>query len=123
MVISVHHCILGMMLTRTVYGFFIYSLSNDVTLKPSLGVLVNMASGCMPIQMQLRSLDRNSLLRKTFIRLVGHDDNEISVIALAAMTSTGMSEEFNRLVRSLTSFAILTDKILNSFIAKSRRDI
>ena len=77
---------------------FIYSLSNDVTLKPSLGALVNMASSCMPIQMQLRSLDRNSLLRKTFIRLVGHDDNEISVVALAAMTSTGMSEEFNRLV-------------------------
>lgn len=75
------------------------SVSNDVTLKPSLCVLVNLTAGNLPMQMQLRSLDRSSMLRKTFIRLVSHDDNEISVVSLAAMTSAGMSEEFTKLVR------------------------
>ena len=75
-------------------------ISNEASLKPSLFTLVNLTSACLPIQMQVRSLDRNSTLRKSFIRLVNHDDNEISIVALAAIISTGMSEEFNKMVCS-----------------------
>ncbi|XP_067947730.1 protein CIP2A homolog [Watersipora subatra] len=73
-------------------------ISNDASLKPSLSTLVNLSADCLPVQMQLRSLDKSSLLRKSFIKLVSHDDNEVSIISIAAMISTGMSEDFNKLI-------------------------
>lgn len=82
----------------------IHRLSNDVTLKYSLSTLVNLSTKNLSIQMQIRSLDRSSALRRTIRRLVSHDDTEVSITALAAMTSTGMSEEFNKLV----SFVVIT---------------
>lgn len=83
-------------------------LSNDVTLKTSLFTLVNIASNNLPVQMQLRSLDRCSSLRNAIRRMISHDDTEISVAALAAMTSTGMSDELNKIVGiSLRSISML----------------
>jgi len=75
------------------------SLTNDMTLKPSLYTMVNLTSGSVPVQMHLRSLDRSGMLRKKILKLVCHDDNEVSIGALAALTSTGMADEFNKLVR------------------------
>ncbi|KAF6033730.1 KIAA1524 [Bugula neritina] len=72
-------------------------LTNDMTLKPSLYTMVNLTSGSVPVQMHLRSLDRSGMLRKKILKLVCHDDNEVSIGALAALTSTGMADEFNKL--------------------------
>lgn len=70
--------------------------------------------------MQLRSLDNYSLLRKTFLRLVSHDDSDISVVALAAMISTGMSDELNKLVSRCCVVLIANVFHGNSFFWEKR---
>ena len=73
-------------------------MNKDASLTSSLAVLVNISRNCLPVQMQLRCMDKSASLRRALSRLIGSDDNEVVITTLAAMTSTGMSEDLNKMV-------------------------